>query len=54
VTVATQFGYFLIADITGYTQYLSASELDHAQKTLTALLNLLIKHTKPPLSAGAI
>jgi uncharacterized protein YndB with AHSA1/START domain len=47
--VATKFGYFLIADITGYTQYLSASELDHAQKTLTALLNLLISHTKPPL-----
>jgi len=47
--MATKFGYFLIADITGYTQYLSASELDHAQKTLTALLNLLISHTKPPL-----
>jgi len=42
-------GYFLIADITGYTSYLSKSELDHAQQTLTALLNLLIKHTKPPL-----
>ena len=47
--MATQQGYFLIADITGYTQYLSASELDHAQQTLTALLNLLIQHTKPPL-----
>jgi len=47
--VATQFGYFLIADITGYTQYLSGSELDHAQQTLTALLNLLIRHTQPPL-----
>lgn len=47
--LATQHGYFLIADITGYTQYLSASELDHAQQTLTALLNLLIQHTKPPL-----
>src|SRR5690349_8283424 len=47
--VATKFGYFLIADISGYTQYLTASELDHAQKTLTALLNLLINHTKPPL-----
>jgi hypothetical protein len=45
----TQHGYFLIADITGYTAYLSASELEHAQQTLTALLNLLIKHTKPPL-----
>ena len=47
--VSTQFGYFLIADITGYTGYLSSSELDHAQQTLTALLNLLIKQTKPPL-----
>jgi hypothetical protein len=47
--MATQFGYFLIADITGYTQYLSGSELDHAQQTLTALLNLLIRHTQPPL-----
>jgi hypothetical protein len=47
--MSTQYGYFLIADITGYTGYLSASELDHAQQTLTALLNLLIKHTKPPL-----
>lgn len=47
--MATQQGYFLIADITGYTQYLSESELDHAQQTLTALLNLLITHTKPPL-----
>lgn len=47
--MATQHGYFLIADITGYTGYLSASELDHAQQTLTALLNLLIRHTRPPL-----
>ena len=47
--MSTQQGYFLVADITGYTQYLSASELDHAQKILTALLNLLIGHTKPPL-----
>ena len=46
---STHHGYFLIADITGYTQYLSASELDHAQQTLTALLNLLIRNTKPPL-----
>jgi hypothetical protein len=47
--VAAQFGFFLIADITGYTQYLSASELDHAEKVLSALLNLLIDHTRPPL-----
>lgn len=44
-----QNGYFLIADITGYTAYLNQSELDHAQQILTSLLNLLIAHTKPPL-----
>ena len=42
-------GYLLIADITGYTQYLSASELEHAQETLTALLELLVENTRPPL-----
>jgi hypothetical protein len=46
---ATQSGYLLIADITGYTAFLSASELDHAQGTLTSLLELLIEHTRPPL-----
>ena len=29
----TQYGYFLIADITGYTSFLSKSELEHAQQT---------------------
>ena len=39
----------MIADITGYTMYLSQSELDHAQEILTALLELLLDHTRPPL-----
>lgn len=47
--MAVQNGYFLIADISGYTHYLSASELDHAEKILTTLLDLLIAHTRPPL-----
>lgn len=45
----THEGYFLIADITGYTRYLSESELEHAQDTLTALLKLLVDNTVPPL-----
>ncbi|MGB3716980.1 MAG: DUF2652 domain-containing protein [Candidatus Promineifilaceae bacterium] len=45
----THEGYFLIADITGYTRYLSESELVHAQETLTALLELLVENTRPPL-----
>ncbi len=42
-------GYLLIADITGYTAFLSDSELEHAQQTLSELLELLIEHTRPPL-----
>lgn len=42
-------GYLLIADITGYTVYLNESELDHAQKILKTLLELLITHSGPPL-----
>lgn len=42
-------GYLLIADITGYTAYLSASELEHAQEILSSLLELLVANTKPPL-----
>ncbi|HEX6385067.1 MAG TPA: DUF2652 domain-containing protein, partial [Anaerolineae bacterium] len=45
----TQQGFLLIADITGYTMYLSQSELEHAQEVLQSLLELLIDHTRPPL-----
>ena len=45
----TENGYFLIADITGYTQYLSESELEHAHEVLQTLMELLIQHTRPPL-----
>ncbi|MFO7549263.1 MAG: DUF2652 domain-containing protein [Acidimicrobiia bacterium] len=44
-----QRGFILIADITGYTRYLNRSELDHAQSTLTDLLELLVDRTRPPL-----
>ena len=42
-------GFILIADITGYTAYLSGSELEHARGTLTDLLQLLVEHTRSPL-----
>jgi hypothetical protein len=42
-------GYIVIADITGYTAYLSGSELDHAQDSLRNLLELLVNDTRPPL-----
>jgi uncharacterized protein YndB with AHSA1/START domain len=45
----TQKGFLIIADITGYTEFLSGSELEHAQDSLRSLLNLLIEHTEPPM-----
>jgi hypothetical protein len=42
-------GFILIADITGYTSYLNESELEHAQGTLTDLLELMVEYTRSPL-----
>jgi uncharacterized protein YndB with AHSA1/START domain len=42
-------GYLLVADISGYTAYLSESEMDHARDTLTSLLEVLVDRTRPPL-----
>ena len=42
-------GYIVIADITGYTAFLSTSELEHAEDSLRSLIDLLIDQTKSPL-----
>jgi hypothetical protein len=47
-------GYLFIADITGYTAYLSQSELDHARSTLEDLLNLLLREIHPPLKVSKL
>ena len=47
-------GYLAITDITGYTAYLNESELEHAQDSLSTLLNLLIDQTKPPLTISRL
>jgi hypothetical protein len=47
-------GFFLIADITGYTMYLNESELEHAQQTLTDLLELVVDQTRPPLTVAQL
>ncbi len=47
-------GFLLIADITGYTAYLSRSELLHADQTLSALLELLVTATPPPMEVAQL
>lgn len=41
-------GYLLLADITGYTDYLRGSELEHAQDVLADLLETIISGIEPP------
>lgn len=49
-----QRGILLNADITGYTQFLHGSELEHARQVLKDLLNVLIEHTRSPLILVAV
>ncbi len=42
-------GYFFISDITGYTQFLAHSELDHAKEILDALFESILENIEPPL-----
>lgn len=43
-------GYFVISDITGYTQFLTRSELDHAKGILEGLFKALIERIEAPLA----
>jgi hypothetical protein len=47
-------GFLVCADITGYTQYLSKSELEHASGILQDLLQLLLGQTRAPLRLSRV
>jgi hypothetical protein len=49
-----QRAFLCVADITGYTGYLNESELEHAQGTLTDLLELLVDHAGPPMRVSKL
>src|SRR5919108_1046608 len=44
----TNKGYFTITDISGYTEYLTGSELDHANEILQSLFDAQLKAVKHP------
>jgi len=46
----TQHGYLVLADISGFTSYLAAVELDHAHEILTDLLETIVAHFKSLLN----
>lgn len=43
-----QKGYFILTDISGYTEFLTKSELDHAQDALQNLFDVQLAHIKHP------
>ncbi|MBI3160245.1 MAG: DUF2652 domain-containing protein, partial [Chloroflexi bacterium] len=47
-------GYLLIGDISGYTSYVAATEIEHSQAVLAELLELLIQHTSPLLTLSKL
>jgi hypothetical protein len=42
-------GYFIITDISGYTEYLTKSELEHAHAIMHSLFDAQLAHIKFPL-----
>ncbi len=45
----TQHGYLLLADLSGFTAFLSASELEHAHDVLGELIQLIVRRLTPGL-----
>jgi hypothetical protein len=47
-------GFLVISDISGYSSYVRDSELEHARDSLSALLRLLIEHTRSPFAIAKL
>jgi len=47
-------GFIVMADITGYTMYLNESELDHAQESVVAILDVIVGSTNAPLTLSRV
>jgi hypothetical protein len=41
-------GYFLLADVTGYTSFLARTELDHAQQALAGIFGTILQEVRNP------
>lgn len=50
----TQHGFLVIADLTGYTEFLNGTKLDHAVDTLRYLFNNLLDQIRPPFTISKL
>jgi uncharacterized protein YndB with AHSA1/START domain len=46
----TSKGYLLLADVSGYTEFLTRAELDHAEDILRGLVGTLVDHVRAPFT----
>lgn len=47
-------GYILLADISGYTMFLTSSELEHARDIMSDLLEKVVTGTRPPFQVSKL
>lgn len=47
-------GFLIISDITGYTAFMTGSELEHAEDILQSLMELIIEYNQPPLKVSKL
>jgi hypothetical protein len=52
--MATQTGYLVLADISGFTSFLATTELEHSHEIMTELLELIIGKFKPLLTLSKL
>jgi hypothetical protein len=54
MSVVTQHGYPVIADISGYTSFVAKTELEHSHEILSELLGLLVEKIKPLMTLSKL
>ena len=54
MSVVTQHGYLVIADISGYTSFVAKTELEHSHEILSELLELLVEKFEPLMTISKL
>ena len=54
MSTITQHGFFILADISGYTSFVAKTELEHSHEILTELLELLVENIKPVMTISKL
>lgn len=54
MSTTTQHGFFILADISGYTAFVAKTELEHSHEILTELLELLVNNIKPLMTISKL